>query len=267
MAVEPLFGLEGKKALVVGGGQGMGESSSRFLAYAGCDVAVLDVVAERAESVAELVRQEGRKSVPVVADVLDDAQIPGIVEQVEEQLGGLDVLVCIVGQAAFVSTIEMTAEQWDLDHRRNLRYFFLVSQAVARSMIRREQPGAMVGITSIDGLTSAASHASYGAAKAGLVNLVRTLAVEWARHNIRVNAIAPGSIATPRFPDTAESRERTARGLIPFKRRGTTDEIGKAVLFLASDLASYVSGVTLSVDGGWAAASISGGVDVNSLPG
>jgi 2-deoxy-D-gluconate 3-dehydrogenase len=262
-----VFGREGQTALVGGGGQGMGESSARFLAYAGCDVAVLDIVSERAERVAGMVREAGRKGVPVVADVLDDAQLPGTIEHVERELGGLDVLVCIVGQAAFVPTMEMSVEDWDLDHRRNLRYFFLVSQLVARGMIARGQPGAMVCITSIDGLTSAVSHASYGAAKAGLVNLVRTEASEWAKHGIRVNAIAPGSIATPRFPDNAESRERTSRGLIPFKRRGTTDEIGKAALFLASDMASYVTGVTLSVDGGWAAASISGGIDINSIPG
>jgi NAD(P)-dependent dehydrogenase (short-subunit alcohol dehydrogenase family) len=257
-----LLGMEGKAALVVGGGQGMGESSATFLARAGCDVAVLDVEAARAERVAGAVRDLGRKGVAVVADVLDDAQVAGAVATAERELGGLDALVSIVGQAAWNPILEMTPEQWDLDHRRNLRYFFFLARAVAQSLVRRGRPGAMVCIASVDGLQSAAHHASYGAAKAGLVNLVRTMAVEWAPHNIRVNAIAPGSIATPRFPETPEFRERTRQGLIPMKRRGSTDEIGKAALFLLSDLASYVTGHTLPVDGGWMAASISPPADM-----
>lgn len=265
--VEPLFGLEGKKALVVGGGQGMGEQSSRLLARQGCDVAVLDIIPERAQRVATLVAQTGRRGIPVIADVLDDATIPAFVAEAERELGGIDVLVSIVGQAWFGNTLEITFDEWDLDHRRNLRYFFFTAQQVARRMVDRGGGGAMVCISSISGLSSAPKHPSYGAAKAGLSNLVRTLATEWARYGIRVNAIAPGSINTPRFPETEENRIATARGMIPFKRRGSTEEIGKAVLFLASDLASYVSGVTLSVDGGWAAAFLDGAIDPESLTG
>lgn len=253
-----LLGLEGKAALVVGGGQGMGESSAKYLARAGCDVAVLDVERDRAERVAATVRELGRKSVPVVADVLDDAQIPGVVATVERELGGLDVLVSIVGQASWNPILEMTPEQWDLDHRRNLRYFFFTAREVAASLIRRGKPGAMACIASVSGLQSAPHHAAYGAAKAGLMNLVRTMAVEWAPHNIRVNAIAPGSIATPRIPDTPEARAQTAQGPIPMKRRGTTDEIGKVATFLVSDLASYVTGHTVPVDGGWMAMFLTG---------
>ncbi|MCE2498805.1 MAG: SDR family oxidoreductase [Nitrosopumilaceae archaeon] len=108
----------------------------------------------------------------------------------------------------------------------------------------------MVCIASVSGTQSAPNRASYGAAKAGLINLVRTMAVEWACHNIRVNAIAPGNINTPRIPATPERAKRIQQGLIPMKRRGTTDEVGKTVLFLLSELASYVTGHTLLVDGG-----------------
>lgn len=253
-----LLGLEGKFALVVGGGQGMGESTATFLARAGCNVAVADVVAERAERVAAGVRALGRKGIAIAGDVLDDAQVASIVADAERELGGLDVLVTIVGQAGWNPILEMTLEQWDLDHRRNLRYFFLAGRTVAASFIGRNRPGAIVCIASVSGLQSAPHHAAYGAAKAGLVNLVRTMAVEWAPHNIRVNAIAPGSIITPRIPETPERSAGTANGPIPAKRRGTTDEIGKAALFLASDLASYVTGHTLPVDGGWMAAFLTG---------
>ena len=253
-----LLGLGGKSALVVGGGQGMGESTAKFLARAGCGVAVADVVEERGDRVAGVVKELGQRSVSVVGDVLDDGQVKGIVERAEKGLGGLDVLVTIVGRASWNPILDMTPEQWELDHRRNLRYFFFIAREVARSMIDRGKPGAMVCIASVSGLQSAPSHASYGAAKAGLMNLVRTMAVEWAPHNIRVNAIAPGGIVTPRIPETPETIERSKRGLVPMKRRGTTDEIGKAALFLASDLASYVTGHTLPVDGGWMAAFLSG---------
>ncbi len=110
----------------------------------------------------------------------------------------------------------------------------------------------------MEGLQSTANHASYGAVKAGLIHLVRTMDVEWASHNIGVNAIAPGSIITARILATPERVKRTREGLIPMKRLGTSDEVGKAVLFLVSDLASYITGHTLCVDGGWMAASVFG---------
>ena len=254
----PLFQLEGKSVLVVGGGQGVGESTAKLLARVGCRVAVADVVQERAERVAAAVANLGQPSTSIVGNVLEEDQAKDIVERAERDLGGLDALVTTIGQASFNSILDMTPEQWDNDHRKNLRYFFFTARAVARSLIARDKPGSMVCITSVGGMQSAPNHASYGAAKAGLINLVRTMAVEWAPHNIRVNAIAPGSIATPRIPATPERMERTQKSLIPTKRLGTTDEVGKAALFLLSDLASYVTGHTLLVDGGWMAAYLLG---------
>ena len=253
-----LFQLEGKSALVVGGGQGMGESTAKFLTRAGCGIAIADVVKECADRVAVVVANLGQPSASIMGDVLDDAQAKEVVERADRALGGLDVLVTIVGQASFNSVLDMTPEQWDHDQHKNLRYFFITAREVARLLIARGKPGAMVCIASVGGLQSSPNHASYGAAKAGLMNLVRTMAAEWALHNIRVNAIAPGSIITPRIPATPERVERTRQGLIPTKRLGTSDEVGKAALFLISDLASYVTGHTLSVDGGWMAAYLLG---------
>jgi NAD(P)-dependent dehydrogenase (short-subunit alcohol dehydrogenase family) len=251
-----LFGLAGKRALVVGGGRGMGESSARLLAQVGADVAVLDVDRDRAEHVAAAVREIGRRGEAVVANILDDAGAAGGVAEAERRLGGLDVLVTIVGQALFTPLIDMNGDQWDSEQRRNLRYFFVVGSAVARSMIRSGSKGAMCCIASVDGVQSAPFHGAYGAAKAGLIHLVSTMATEWAEHGIRVNAVAPGSISTPRLPDTAEGREVMRNSLVPMARSGTTDEIGKAVLFLVSDMASYITGHTLLVDGGWMAANL-----------
>jgi NAD(P)-dependent dehydrogenase (short-subunit alcohol dehydrogenase family) len=251
-----LFGLAGKKALIIGGGQGMGEASARFLARAGCDVALVDLVAERAARVAGLVGDLGRRGVPVVGDVLDDAQIPRIVAEAETGLGGLDAMVSIVGAAAWGSLLETTAAIWDQQMHLNLRYFFLTAKEVAASMIRRGVSGAIVGIASVDGQRASPMRGAYGAAKAGIISLVQTMAVEWAPHRIRVNAIAPGHIVTPRLYDTPQRVEGYAHSLIPVRRRGTTEDIGKAALFLVSDLASYVNGTTLDVDGGLLAANL-----------
>jgi 3-oxoacyl-[acyl-carrier protein] reductase len=251
-----LLGLEGRKALIIGGGQGMGEASANCLAAAGCDVAVVDIVAERAERVAAQVIESGRRGIAIVGNVLVDEEVPGIVAAADEQLGAIDVLVSIVGQAAFGPALEMTPETWDLDQGRNLRYFFVLARVVAAAMIRRERGGAIIGIASVDGLQGSANHAAYGAAKAGLISLVKSLAVEWAEHGIRVNAIAPGHIVTPRLNDTNARVAFYADSPIPMKRRGQPIDIAKAATFLASDLAGYVSGITLPVDGGLLAANL-----------
>jgi NAD(P)-dependent dehydrogenase (short-subunit alcohol dehydrogenase family) len=260
------LGLAGKAALVVGGGQGMGESTSRLLARAGCDVAVLDIERDRAEAVASAVRDAGQRGVPLIADVLDDPQLLGAVREAEAALDGLDILVTIVGQGMRAPLLEMPVADWDLDQRRNVRYFFLAARELARSLIRRGRPGAIACIASVSGLQSGPNHAAYGAAKAGLINLVRSMAVEWAPYNIRVNALAPGGVVTPRYPDTPEMRDWDPHGLVPMQRRATCDEIGKVVLFLVSDLASYVTGQTLAVDGGWMAAFLMGMLAPTSRP-
>lgn len=255
-SVMSLLGLEGKRALIVGGGRGMGESSALFLATAGCDVAVLDNEESRAEQVAQAVRERGRKGVAIVADIFDEADVARAVRETEEALGGLDVLVTIVGQALFKPLVETSLEEWDFDQTRNLRYFFVTARAVAASMLKRGTGGSIIGVGSIDGLVGAPGHGAYGAAKAGLLHLVKSMAAEWGRDGIRVNAIAPGSITTPRLPETDQSRTWMEESVLPIGRAGTTDEIAGAVLFLASNLSGYVTGHTVAVDGGWLAANI-----------
>ena len=127
-----LLGVEGKSFMVIGGGQGMGESTARFLAKAGANVAIVDVVAERAESVAQSVQHLGRRGVAVVGDVLDDTQVDRIVAEAEAKLGGLDGMVAIVGAAAFESIMEMKPETWDFEFVRNLRYVFTAGRAAKR---------------------------------------------------------------------------------------------------------------------------------------
>jgi 2-deoxy-D-gluconate 3-dehydrogenase len=249
-----LLGLEGKKALIVGGGRGMGEASALLLAEAGCDIAVLDSVLERAEQVAKEVRGLGRAGVAIEADILDEASVSQAVADAEAALGGLDILVTIVGQALFKPLLDVTLEEWDYDQSRNLRYFFVTGRAVAQSMIARGVPGSLICIGSVDGAVGSPMHAPYGAAKAGLMHLVKSMAAEWGRQGIRANAVAPGSITTPRLPETPESRALMESSVLPIGRPGTTRDVAGAVLFLASGLSEYVTGHTLFVDGGWMAA-------------
>ncbi|GGC48404.1 SDR family NAD(P)-dependent oxidoreductase [Chelatococcus reniformis] len=252
-----IFKLDGKCALVVGGGQGMGASTALLLASVGCNVAVVDVVEERAKDVATKIAALGRTSAALQGDILKISDTAALVQEAERKLGGLDILVSIVGQARWASVLEVTPDLWDIEHDQNLRSFFFLGQAFARHLVDQGQPGAITCITSVSGVNSSPRHAPYGAAKAGLIQLVKTMAVEFAKYDIRVNSVAPGSIITPRLPETEETDRTTRKGPIPMKRRGTTDEIAKAILFLSSDLASYVTGHTLLVDGGWMAANIS----------
>jgi NAD(P)-dependent dehydrogenase (short-subunit alcohol dehydrogenase family) len=246
-----IFGLKGKVALIVGGGEGLGESAARFLSGAGCSVAVADLDAGRAQGVVDVVRERGGRGMALVADVLNDADLERIVAETEAAFGGLDVVVSIVGASKFGGVLELTAEDWDRDQARNLRYVFFLAQAAARSFVRRGVPGVIVAIATAGASGSMPFRSAYGAAKAGLVHLVRSLAVVLGEYGIRVNAAAPGMTVTPRTAARMGSESTQAEiRKIPLQKLGAPDDVGKAVLFLASDLASHITGATLPVDGG-----------------
>lgn len=245
------FKLAGKVAIVWGGGQGMGERSAIRLAEAGCDITIVDTERDRAEHVCASVRELGRRAYPHVADITKENQVIAAVESSDKELGPVDCMVTVVGMAYWADLVDVTEELWEKSFDVNLKSFFYTARAVANSLRRNGKPGSIVGVGSVSGLQSAQNHGPYGAAKAGLVNLVRTMAVEWGP-DIRVNAIAPGAIRTPRLTWTDEAME-VFRNRVGLGRPGETDEIGKAALFLLSDLSSYVTGHTMPVDGGWMA--------------
>jgi NAD(P)-dependent dehydrogenase (short-subunit alcohol dehydrogenase family) len=192
--------------------------------------------------------------VPVVADVLDEEQSQPIVDAAVDTFGGLDVLVNVAGGmnvfGNWAPLTEWSSAQWDAVVGLNLRYHFLLCRAAVPRMAERGG-GAIVSITSISGVFGAPNHAAYGAAKAGLIHLTRTLALEVGRLGIRVNAVSPGAVATPATADriTPERQEEMAR-TTPLQRAGVPEDIARAVLFLASPMADYVTGQMLLVDGG-----------------
>ena len=159
-------------------------------------------------------------------------------------------MASIIGMAAWGLLVDIDMATWDEDQNRNLRYFFLAAREVARSLMARQVSGSIVAVSSVDGMRSAPHHGSYGAAKAGLVNLNRTMAAEWSPYGIRANVVAPGPIVTPRIPHRGDAEERKMMVNVPMHRRGTVDDIAKAIAFFLSDMSPYVTGQTLAVDGG-----------------
>lgn len=250
MSSSDILGLTGKVALVWGGGFGMGESTSRRLAEAGAHVAVIDLVPERAETVAADLAKGGAKAVAISADVTSQDSVDAALADAEAALGPVDVMATVIGLGVWGQILDQSMEQWEEAFSINLKSFYIPARAVARSLIRNRKPGAIACVSSVSGLTAAPNHAGYGAAKAGMINLVRTMANEWGPHGIRVNAAMPGVCDTPRL-EMGEDALAVMKQKLPLGRPGTPDEIAKGLLFLVSDLASYITGHNLHIDGGW----------------
>ena len=251
MATHPnsLFGLEGKRAFVAGGGQGIGRSCALLLARAGCDVAVLDLEPERAREVAKEIEAEGRRGVAVAGNALDLADAARVVGEAAEALGGLDVCHNIIGLASWQSFLELEQETWETDILGNLTHHFYIAQPAARIMVEQGTGGAIAMVGSVSGLFAAPDHGAYGAAKSGIYGFVKTLAQELSEHRIRVNCVAPGSVRTPRIIAMQERGEAPSQKA-DLERMCECDDIGAAMLFLCSDLARKVTGQTLVVDAG-----------------
>ncbi|WP_344418096.1 SDR family NAD(P)-dependent oxidoreductase [Pseudonocardia ailaonensis] len=243
--------MTGKRAVVVGAGLGIGRDTALSLAEAGASVMCVDLVAERAEKVAGEVHEIGSTAATFVGDVTDRVAVESLGAETVSALGGVDIVVDIVGLAYNVGVLEAADRSWDANFRLNLYHNFLVTQVFARQMVKAGNGGSIVHIGSATGFLPHIGSLPYSAAKAALISMIQSSAVELAPHSIRVNGVAPGVIDTPRRNrEFTETSVAASLRNVPMQRFGTTQEIANVAVFLSSSLASYVSGQVYLVDGG-----------------
>jgi len=246
--------FEGQAALVTGAGRGIGKAIALRLANAGADVAVADINADWAEATAAEIRALGRKAHAATADVGDYDQAQALVAGTIAALGKVDILVNNAGTSKSAPFLEITKEAWLAQLNVHMSGTFYCSQAAARDM-RTRGYGRIVCIASVAGMMGPIDLAAYGAAKAGIIGLVRAMALELGDYGITANGIAPGPIDTELLRSAWPADVYAERSEhIPVRRLGKVDEIAHAVTFLASPEAAYISGVIIPVDGGSVAA-------------
>ncbi|MBM3940712.1 MAG: 3-oxoacyl-[acyl-carrier-protein] reductase [SAR202 cluster bacterium] len=242
--------LAGKRALVTGGGTGIGRAISLRLAKDGAAVAVNYARSkDAAEEVARLIGGEGGKALALAGDISVAADADGIVQRAIEELGGLDILVNNAGVTKDNLLLRMSEADWDSVIDTNLKGTFLVTKAAVRHMLR-QRAGRVINMSSVVALTGNPGQANYTAAKAGLIGFTKTVAREVASRGITVNAIAPGFIATRMVEGLAQDVVQRIMERIPLARFGSPDEVAATVAFLAGDGAGYITGQTISIDGG-----------------
>jgi len=244
------FDLTGRVALVTGGSKGLGRTIAGALAKAGANLAITSRTPADLERTAEEIRTLGRDVFTVPADVTDEAGISRMVDQVVAHFGHIDILVNNAGIEGTGAIVEMGASHWDAVMNVNLRGPMLCCKHVGPHMIQRGR-GKVINVASVFASRVARYMAAYAATKAGLVQLTKTLALEWMRANVQVNALCPGYFLTPMnaaFFSTDQGRRLIER--LPSQRLGRPEELEGAVVFLASDATSYMTGATLYVDGG-----------------
>ncbi len=249
------FSLDGKTAVVTGGSRSIGRAAAVVLGEAGANVVVAGRTTMDLDAVVNEVSDVGATAVAATCDVRKEEDISALVADTVARFGSLDVMVVNAGIfQKWASSEEFSLPEWEDIYATNLRGAALTSIAAGRQMLQQPSGGSIVTISSIQGLTSIEGTMSYTAAKHGVIGMTKTLAVDWAPRNVRVNAIAPGFIERDDEPLVHDAKAVSfVKGHTPMQRWGTTRELALAVLFLASPAASYVTGAVLAVDGGWLA--------------
>jgi NAD(P)-dependent dehydrogenase (short-subunit alcohol dehydrogenase family) len=254
-SIRELFDLSGRVALVTGGGRGLGEQVAHGLAQAGAAVAVGSRRREACEGVArELAEAYGVRTLALRLDVSSEDEVRAAVDEVEAALGPVDLLVNNSGTSWGAPAADMPLEAWRKVMETNVTGTFLCAREVGRRLIERGAPGAILNVASIAGLRGTPPEvldaAGYSASKGAVIALTRDLAVKWARHGIRVNALAPGFFRTKMTEVVLQHAEKLVARSVPLARVGGDDELMGAALFLLSPAAAYVTGQVLAVDGG-----------------
>lgn len=270
--VQQRTNLVGKTAVVLGGADGMGHGISVALANAGVNIAFCDINVEAIERTAAILEPLSSRVLAEHVDVCDEAALDAFWEKVDARFDRVDILINVVGGVKYQPFLDKSPQTWEGDIRRNMGYVIQACHHAGRRMRDRGHPGSIVNITTIEAYRAAPGYTVYSAAKGGVVNFTKTLATELGPLGIRVNCIAPDETPTPGlwssgspeydpFPPGLSAAEQwrlvevQGANAIPLGRLGRIEDIENCVLFLASDLSSYVTGQTLHCDGGaWAAA-------------
>jgi NAD(P)-dependent dehydrogenase (short-subunit alcohol dehydrogenase family) len=247
----PSFELEGKVTVVTGAGRGIGRALAIGFAEAGSDVAILARTKEDLENVAEEIRQVGRKVYSYSLDITKRDEIEEAINDLVSQRGKIDVLVNNAGMNIRTPALEVTDEEWDTIIQTNLKSAFMLSQLAGQHM-KDNGGGRIINIASVAGHVALQTGVVYGASKAALIQMTKTLALEWGKHGIQVNAIGPWYFKTPLTEKLLADEEYLNRILdrTPLKRVGELEDLVGPAVFLASDAANYITGQTLFVDGG-----------------
>ncbi|MEW9855487.1 SDR family NAD(P)-dependent oxidoreductase [Novosphingobium sp. M1R2S20] len=258
--------LVGQAAFITGGGGGIGRASALCLADMGADVAIVDVIPERCEQMVAEIQKRGRKALALPVNVMEASALQDAVKAAADTFGRLDVLVNNAGGVTRRGFLDLQEKNWRRHIDLNLVSNLAATQAAVPVMIEGGRGGSIINVSSIEGARAAPGYAVYAACKAGVDNLTRTLALEFSEHGIRVNAIAPDFTRTPgtsgqftgpidesKWYQPSPAQQDVIRRRIPLGRAGLEEECGRVVVFLASSMASYVTGSIIPVDGGsWA---------------
>lgn len=250
--VFPSFDLTGKVAIVTGGTKGIGYQIAMSLAKYGADVVVAARNAADCARVSEEIKTLGVRSAGIPTDVTDLSRIQHLIDKTVELMGKLDIMVCNAGSAVTAKAIDITPEQWDMVNDLDLKAVFFSATTAAKQMIKQGTGGRIINVASAAGLTGSKHISPYSAAKAGVVNVSKTLALEWAKYNITVNCLCPGYVRTE--INAAQLDDPRTRDILlshtALKRFCKMEEIGAAAVFLASDMSGYMTGTHILMDGG-----------------
>jgi len=245
-----IFSLKGKVALITGGNQGIGKVVSRYLADAGADIVIIDL--NDASAVAKSIAGEfGVRTEAYVCDVTDQPRVASTIAKAAESMGTLDILFNNAGIVFHKAALDLSPGEWGNVLDVNINGVFYVAQAFANYLVAHGKGGSIINTASMSGtiVNVPQEQASYNTSKAAVVHLTKSLAVEWAPKNIRVNCISPGYIATEMLQFLRQDWKDYWTSIIPFKRLGTPEELAGAVIYLASDASTYTSGADIIIDG------------------
>lgn len=247
--------LSGKIAVVTGASRGLGKAMALGLAEAGADLVLVSRGMPQLREVAREIHGLGRRALPISADISNLEDVNAMVGKAMSEFGRIDILVNNAGATVRMPSESFTEEAWDKVMDVNLKGAFFCAQAVGKVMIN-QRAGKIINIASLLSVIGVPTAVAYAASKGGISQLTKTLAVEWAKYNINVNAIGPGYFRTDLTKPLQEDKDRSARILsrIPMGRWGDPDDLKGVVVFLASEASDYITGQTIYVDGGWLAA-------------